>query len=621
MLDGYGLHQLVWDAADERFGDVLVASPADAGGRGISLAVRQNGAAANLTGASVYLVWRHKMTGERGTELFTPVSAAAGTFEVYYPAAMQEAEGAVQAQVMVSCGDDTYISSRVFTIRVEPVIVGGEEHEDGFTLFVDAINAYEHATEITTDAADAANAAATAANNAASNATSVAEGIQAAVQRGDYDGADGFSPVATVTQTAEGATISITDVNGTTTANVAKGAKGDKGDTGEQGPKGDTGERGPQGVQGETGPKGDKGDTGATGAQGPKGDTGETGATGATGPQGPKGDKGDTGATGAQGPQGIQGEAGPKGEIGAAGSDGIDGVSCTHSWNGTVLSVTSASGTSSADLMGPQGPTGATGATGPQGPAGADGADGTVFTPQSPLALSNGVLSVDLTGYAEDSDLPPKLWFGSSVPSCPENGVSSKSVTISLYPGLRVGDYMLSTTADTLVQVTSISQSGYSTYVGVKGVMEFPKIRGFIPTTDIDLAAGVTGTADVDVWDHAVHVGTILLNTTSGNLMRVNSSVNSAGGYGFKVSISATGLGNIYNANVSGGATYTAASPLSIDANDEISIDLTGYAALAGATFTGAVSGIAPTANAHFATKKYVDDAIAALDDLSGVSF
>lgn len=45
------------------------------------------------------------------------------------------------------------------------------------------------------------------------------------------------------------------------------------------------------------------------------------------------------------------------------------------------------------------------------------------------------------------------------------------------------------------------------------------------------------------------------------------------------------------------------------------------YAALAGATFTGAVSGIAPTADAHFATKKYVADAIAALNDLSGVSF
>lgn len=236
MLDGYGLHKLVWDACDERFGDVLVASPADAGGRGISLAVREDGAAANLTGAKVYFVWKHKVTDERGTEPFTAVDAAAGTFEVYYPAAMQEAEGAVQAQVMVSRGDDTYISSRVFTIRVEPVVVGGEEHEDEFTLFVDAVNAYEHATEITTDAATAANAAAALADTARENLT-------AAAKRGDFDGADGvdgFSPTATVTQTEGGCTITITDKNGTTTADVAKGVKGDKGD------KGDT--RPPQGL-------------------------------------------------------------------------------------------------------------------------------------------------------------------------------------------------------------------------------------------------------------------------------------------------------------------------------------------------------------------------------------
>ena len=184
MLDGYGLHKLVWDACDERFGDVLVASPADAGGRGISLSVREDGSAADLTGATVYFVWRHKVTGERGTEPFSAVDASAGMFEVYYPAAMQEAEGAVQAQVMVSLGDDTYISSRVFTIRVEPVVVGVEEHEDGFTLFVDAINAYEHATEITTDAATAANAAAALADTARENLTAAAE-------RGDFDGADG----------------------------------------------------------------------------------------------------------------------------------------------------------------------------------------------------------------------------------------------------------------------------------------------------------------------------------------------------------------------------------------------------------------------------------------------
>lgn len=39
-------------------------------------------------------------------------------------------------------------------------------------------------------------------------------------------GADGFSPVATVTPTASGATVSITDKNGTTTANISNGAPG-----------------------------------------------------------------------------------------------------------------------------------------------------------------------------------------------------------------------------------------------------------------------------------------------------------------------------------------------------------------------------------------------------------
>lgn len=39
-------------------------------------------------------------------------------------------------------------------------------------------------------------------------------------------GADGYSPTATVTQTANGATVSITDKNGTTTANISNGANG-----------------------------------------------------------------------------------------------------------------------------------------------------------------------------------------------------------------------------------------------------------------------------------------------------------------------------------------------------------------------------------------------------------
>jgi hypothetical protein len=211
-------------------------------------------------------------------------------------------------------------------------------------------------------------------------------------------------------------------------------------------------------------------------------------------------------------------------------------------------------------------------------------------------------------------------WFGTGVPSCAENGAASGSFDRTRYASIKVGDLCYNTLADTLVEVTSVSPQAYSISIGYRGVTQPSRLRGIIPTDVLDLAPGVSGSASTDVMDHAVYAGTLLLNKTSGNLMVATANAN-ARGAGFGVTVSATGLANIYNANVSGGSTYTAASPLSIDANNEISIDLSAYAALAGATFTGAVSGIAPTADAHFATKKYVDDAIAALNDLSGVSF
>lgn len=491
------------------------------------------------------------MTGERGCEPMTAIDASLGQlFLVYYPAAMQEVESAMDAQCTVSYGDKS-ISTRAVTIRVEPVLIGGEEHEDGFTLFVGAINAYEHATEISTEAAEAATAAAQLANTARTN-------LLAAVENGNFDGedgqdgAEGFSPVATVTQTASGATITITDKNGTTTADIAKGAKGD---TGEQDPKGD---------------------------------------------------------------------------------DGDDGVSCTHSWNGTVLSVTSASGTSSTDLVGPQGPMGATGASGPAG------ADGTVFTPESSLDLTNGVLSIDLSSYAKDTGLPSKLWVGHFVPTISEysSGMNS-SLSKSSYPGLEKGDFMWKPEADTLIQIISATEGASSYSVGYYGMVDFSLIRGILATTDIDLAPGVSGSSSVNGNGHPIGVGTLLLNTTNGNLMRATAKAAPSNGPTAKVTVNAVGLANVFNANVPAGSTFTAASPLSIDANDEISIDLSDYAALAGATFTAAVSGVTSTANAHFATKGYMDGgipslsgyateawvtqqinaAIAALDDLSEEKF
>lgn len=61
---------------------------------------------------------------------------------------------------------------------------------------------------------------------------------------------------------------------------------------------------------------------------------------------------------------------------GRNGIDGTDGVSVTHNWNGTILEVTSASGTSSADLKGETGAQGAQGLRGEKGEKGETGAQG-----------------------------------------------------------------------------------------------------------------------------------------------------------------------------------------------------------------------------------------------------
>ena len=58
------------------------------------------------------------------------------------------------------------------------------------------------------------------------------------------------------------------------------------------------------------------------------------------------------------------------------GDPGEDGVSVTHKWSGTTLTITSASGTSSANLKGEKGDTGATGPQGPQGIQGPKGNTG-----------------------------------------------------------------------------------------------------------------------------------------------------------------------------------------------------------------------------------------------------
>ena len=357
-LETDGLSTLTWSQADEVFGGVLVASPADAQGRGVLLKVVRDDAAVDLTGAVVYLVWRHRELRKRGCEPFEAVDAAAGTFMVWYPAAMACAEGTVDAQVMVSW-DERSLSSRAFSIHVEQVLVGGTQSADGFTLFVEAIKKYEAAADAALDVADE---------------------LRKAAASGEFDGKDGVDGK----DGADGAP-------GKDGIDGKDGAPGAKGDTGPEGPKGDaftyadfTAEqlealRGPQGLQGETGPAGPQGETGAAGPQGPKGDTGEAGKDGAAGAKGDKGDAGE------QGPQGVQGIQGPKGDTGDTGPQGPQGEK------------------GDTGATGPQGPTGATGATGPRGPQGETGPTG----PQGP-AGKDGV-TPDLSDYATKTYVDEKF--------------------------------------------------------------------------------------------------------------------------------------------------------------------------------------------------------------------
>lgn len=94
------------------------------------------------------------------------------------------------------------------------------------------------------------------------------------------------------------------------------------------------------------------------------------------------------------GPQGPKGDTGPQGPKGSDGANGADGVSVTHRWNGTVLEMTSASGTTSAYLKGEKGDTGAAGKDGAKGADGKTPVRGTDYwTAADKAEIVNEVLA------------------------------------------------------------------------------------------------------------------------------------------------------------------------------------------------------------------------------------
>ena len=172
------------------------------------------------------------------------------------------------------------------------------------------------------------------------------------------DGKDGISPAVTVTETETGATISVTDATGTTTAELHNGEKGDTGSRGAAG-------KSAYEVALQNGFTGTEADW-LTSLKGQKGDAGEPGATGA------KGDPGEKGDAGTPGKDGVNGKDGTNGVDGKDGADGYSPTATvTETDAGAVISITDKNGTTTATIK--NGTSGETASWGDYTPGGEEG--------------------------------------------------------------------------------------------------------------------------------------------------------------------------------------------------------------------------------------------------------
>lgn len=122
----------------------------------------------------------------------------------------------------------------------------------------------------------------------------------------------------------------------------------------------------------------------------------------------------------------------------------------------------------------------------------------------------------------------------------------------------------------------------------------FPS-NNYINTTKSYWATTTTGDGEVN----SVSAGAgLTVNQTTGNVIVSMPNVGSAGAVANPASLTTDAQGRVIAATSYG---YVPVAPSALSA----------YAPLAGATFTGAVSGIAPTAPTNLATKLYVDNAVA----------
>ena len=425
------------------------------------------------------------------------------------------------------------------------------------------------------------------------------DSILSKIENGELGGGSGTG--LTATQAEQLATaynhsqsphITTADVNNAVstyvTAHKAE-LKGDKGDKGDAGEKGDTGAKGEKGDTGAKGDKGDKGDTGATGANGitPTLKVGST-STGNAGTNAsvtmtdnnnvytlnfviPKGEKGDTGA---------KGDTGVKGQDGAKGADGITPtlkvgtVTTLAAGSNATVTMSENNNVYTLNFGIPKGNKGDTGASGGSG-------ETTVINPTITIGtVTNGdTASATITGDSPNYTLNLVLPKGAKGDKGDKGDAGAKGADGAKGDKGDKGDPF--TYADfTSEQLAALK--------GAKGD------KGDKGDTGADGVAGAKG----DKGDRGEKGADGVTPTFT-----IGTITTGAAGSTATVTITGTAPNYVLNFTIPKGDKGDAG-----EAGSGGDVDLTGYAKLEGATFTGHVSSPIVSATRYFETPTLVGE-------------
>lgn len=181
----------------------------------------------HISGTAEVYIERDQDTG------YIVLDEASDSYYLPIKKSLVKQKGTVIMQLIITTSDEKVYTFDKITFEVKTSIKVDEEIPDEYPTWMEVGNArlaeFNEAIEETNVAIQEINEAIDDANQAIDDMNEVKDQILEDKEAGLFDG---FSPIATVTETDTGATISITDVNGTTTADVLNGEKGDKGDTG-----------------------------------------------------------------------------------------------------------------------------------------------------------------------------------------------------------------------------------------------------------------------------------------------------------------------------------------------------------------------------------------------------